>query len=104
MRFCAALVGLRGLDRHLATYVITAITLGAIAVNGSFAETAEGVPIYLRTNGVHAELILPTRAGNTDWSVEYPPCTCVRSPNRSSGWHLGGVIAVSLRTHPRGPI
>ncbi len=56
-----------------ATYVITAIALGAIPVNASFAETPEGVPIYLRTNGVHAELILPTRAGNTDWSVEHPP-------------------------------
>ncbi len=31
------------------------------------------MPIYLRTNGVHAELILPTRAGNTDWSIEHPP-------------------------------
>ena len=56
-----------------ATYVIAAIALGAIPVNASFAETPEGVPIYLRTNGVHAELILPTRAGSTDWSVEHPP-------------------------------
>jgi uncharacterized protein (TIGR02117 family) len=56
-----------------ATYVITAVALGAIPVNASFAETADGVPIYLRTNGVHAELILPTRAGKTDWSVDHPP-------------------------------
>src|SRR5688500_4878729 len=56
-----------------ATYVSTAIALGAIPVNASFVETADGVPIYLRTNGVHAELILPTRSGNTDWSVDYPP-------------------------------
>ena len=55
-----------------ATYVITAIVLGAIAVNASFAETVDGVPIYVRTNGVHAELILPTRAGTTDWTVDYP--------------------------------
>ncbi len=56
-----------------ATYVMAAIALGAIPVNSSFAESPEGVPIYLRTNGVHAELILPTRAGSIDWSVEHPP-------------------------------
>src|SRR4030095_12089730 len=56
-----------------ATYVITAVELGAISVNDACVETPEGVPIYLRTNGVHAELILPTRAGNTDWSLAHPP-------------------------------
>lgn len=56
-----------------ATYVIAAIALGAIPVNSSFVESANGIPIYLRTNGVHAELILPTRAANVDWSVEHPP-------------------------------
>lgn len=56
-----------------ATYVTAAVALGAIPVNSSFAESPEGVPIYLRTNGVHAELILPTRAGSIDWSIEHPP-------------------------------
>ena len=56
-----------------ATYVTAAIALGALPVNSSFAESADGIPIYLRTNGVHAELILPTRAADIDWSVEHPP-------------------------------
>jgi uncharacterized protein (TIGR02117 family) len=56
-----------------ATYVTAAIVLGAIPANSSFSEPADGIPIYLRTNGVHAELILPTRAGHVDWSVEHPP-------------------------------
>jgi len=56
-----------------ATYVTAAIALGALPVNASFVESADGIPIYLRTNGVHAELILPTRAGEVDWSVEHPP-------------------------------
>lgn len=56
-----------------ATYVIAAIALGALAVNTSFAEPADGIPIYLRTNGVHAELILPTHTADINWSTEYPP-------------------------------
>lgn len=55
-----------------ATYVTAAIALGAIPVNSSFVESDDGIPIYLRTNGVHAELILPTRAADVDWSVEHP--------------------------------
>ncbi|HVG04833.1 MAG TPA: TIGR02117 family protein [Burkholderiaceae bacterium] len=56
-----------------ATYVTAAIALGAFPVNAAFTETPDGVPIYLRTNGVHAELILPTRAGSIDWSIDHPP-------------------------------
>lgn len=56
-----------------ATYVTAAIALGALPVNASFVESADGIPIYLRTNGVHAELILPTRAAEVDWSVDHPP-------------------------------
>jgi len=55
-----------------ATYVTTAIVLGAISVNASFEESPEGISIYLRTNGVHAELVVPTRAAGVDWSAEHP--------------------------------
>ncbi len=55
-----------------ATYVTAAIALGAIPANASFAESADGISIYIRTNGVHAELILPTRASTFDWSAEHP--------------------------------
>lgn len=56
-----------------ATYATAAIVLGAMAVNASFVETPGGIPVYVRTNGVHAELILPTRTESVDWSVEHPP-------------------------------
>ena len=55
-----------------ATYVTAAIALGAIPVNSSFEEAPEGISIYVRTNGVHAELVLPTRAASVDWSAEHP--------------------------------
>ncbi|MGZ9059249.1 MAG: TIGR02117 family protein [Burkholderiaceae bacterium] len=56
-----------------ATYVTAAIALGAIPVNSSFEESPGGISIYVRTNGVHAELVLPTRAPGVDWSAEHPP-------------------------------
>lgn len=54
-------------------YALTAVALGAIPVNSAFVESPGGVPIYVRTNGVHAELILPTREAGVDWSIAHPP-------------------------------
>ncbi len=68
-----------------ATYVTAAIALGAIPVNSSFTESADGMPIYVRTNGVHAELILPTRAAGVDWSVDHPPAH-MRSLGEPTEW------------------
>lgn len=55
-----------------ATYVVLALVLGAIPQNRGFVASAEGVPVYVRTNGIHAELIVPTHQGGIDWSGEFP--------------------------------
>lgn len=55
-----------------ATYVVLALVLGAIPQNRGFVASAEGVPVYVRTNGIHAELIVPTQHGTVDWSEEFP--------------------------------
>jgi uncharacterized protein (TIGR02117 family) len=56
----------------LALYVGCALLLGAIPRNTGFVEIENGIPVYVRTNGVHAELILPTRSPSFDWSAEFP--------------------------------
>jgi uncharacterized protein (TIGR02117 family) len=56
-----------------AAYPMLALVLGAWPVNRGFVETADGVTIYVRTNGVHAEIVVPTRAAGVDWSVDHPP-------------------------------
>lgn len=56
----------------LTVYVIAALVLGVLPRNSGFVESHDGVPVYVRTNGVHAELILPTRHGAIDWSAEFP--------------------------------
>jgi uncharacterized protein (TIGR02117 family) len=56
----------------LALYIALALVLGAIPRNTGFVESGDGVAVYVRTNGVHAELILPVRHGDVDWSAEFP--------------------------------
>src|SRR5437016_4274240 len=57
-------------------YLVLAAVLGAIGVNRDFRPTAlaaGGVIVYLRTNGVHADIVLPTRAHDFNWSEVFPP-------------------------------
>lgn len=56
-----------------AAYLLAALVLGAWPVNRGFVEAVDGVTIYVRTNGVHAEIVTPTRAAGVDWSDDHPP-------------------------------
>ncbi|GAB4467574.1 MAG: TIGR02117 family protein [Burkholderiaceae bacterium] len=56
-----------------ASYLLLAVALGAWPVNRGFVEASDGVAIYVRTNGVHAEIVVPTRAQGVDWSIDHPP-------------------------------
>ena len=56
----------------LALYVGCALLLGAIPRNTGFVESENGIPVYVRTNGVHADLVVPTRYGAVDWSLDFP--------------------------------
>jgi uncharacterized protein (TIGR02117 family) len=56
-----------------AAYLLVALVLAAWPINRDFVAAAEGVTIYVRTNGVHAEIVVPTRAEGIDWSVDHPP-------------------------------
>jgi len=56
-------------------YLLLALLLGLLPVNSDFRPTppdAGGVTVYLRTNGVHADLVLPAAAPH-DWRAEFPP-------------------------------
>lgn len=57
-----------------ALYLLAAIVLGIVPVNRDHAppdRKADGVVMYVRTNGVHAEFVLPAR-GAHDWTREFP--------------------------------
>ena len=55
-----------------ALYLAIALALGLIPANADFRSTPDGIPIYVRTNGVHAELVLQTRGAGVDWSTDHP--------------------------------
>lgn len=69
---CLALVGLVVAPPLL--YLGAAVALGALALNEEFVATPDergGVPVFLRTNGIHADLVLPA-LGAHYWTREFP--------------------------------
>lgn len=55
-------------------YLIIGLTFPYIPVNSDFIETKEGgVEIYLLTNGVHTDIVLPFKSRHKDWSKNLQP-------------------------------
>lgn len=78
-RFLAAVGGV------ILLYVLAAVAGALIPRNPGWEEPAEGVEIFIRTNGVHAELALPAQSGEIDWYHLLPP-DHLRVPDREEGW------------------
>ncbi|MEN8119925.1 MAG: TIGR02117 family protein [Bacteroidota bacterium] len=49
-------------------YLFMAILFTLIPVNSSFKESKEGTEIFINTNGVHTNIILPTKTNDFDWN------------------------------------
>jgi uncharacterized protein (TIGR02117 family) len=60
------LVGIAGL------YVGTAFVLSRIPVAKATPGAAPDVEVFLRTNGVHTDIVLPIRSAQIDWSGQLP--------------------------------
>lgn len=56
-----------GIVASVVLYIICAAALSIIPVN-SDVKPSDEVTIYLQTNGVHADLVLPVKNGIKDWS------------------------------------
>jgi len=82
-----------------AAYLLAALVLALIPVNADFRPDPDGTSIYVRTNGVHAELVLPTRSDRIDWSAEHPAndMRALRSPLPwvAFGWGDAGFFATT---------
>lgn len=59
-----------GILLFLAIYVLAAFSLSRITVNSDAESQAREVPIYIMTNGVHTDLVLPIKSDIKDWSQE----------------------------------
>ena len=56
----------------IGTYVAAGLAGGLIPVNGSWSPPAEGVAIYIESNGIHTGLVLPKVAAGIDWRLRVP--------------------------------
>ena len=63
-------------------YFLFAFLLGAIPTNSDWRPDEEGPSIYVASNGVHVDLVLPVEAGGRDYRKLLPLST-------GSGWERG---------------
>ncbi len=53
-------------------YAFGALVLGLFPVNRDFAETEQGISIYIRASAIHADLLLPMHSAVRDWPASLP--------------------------------
>lgn len=56
----------------IGAYGLAMWALPMIPVNAGYVEPSSGDLVYLRSNGVHTDVILPLRSAVKDWSTELP--------------------------------
>ena len=60
-----------GFIAFVALYLLGAFVLSRIGVNKELASSSSaGVPIYIHTNGVHTDIVVPVKNEMCDWSKE----------------------------------
>ncbi len=78
----------------IALYVLFAVVLGLIPLNRNYLPVDDGVTIYLASNGVHSDLVVPVRSEVIDWQDEYPthlfPQVDARQDHLAIGWGSRG--------------
>ena len=56
----------------IALYFTAAVVFGLVALNTASSPAASGVDVFIQTNGVHADLIVPVSAVGLDWRDRLP--------------------------------
>jgi uncharacterized protein (TIGR02117 family) len=74
-----------GLVAIPALYLLAALIGSLVPVNRGWSEADHGTTIYLVSNGVHADLILPAEAQGLDWRPLLP-MTDFAAPDPSAQW------------------
>lgn len=69
-----------------ALILVAAVFLGALMPrNADWRSPDQGVPVFIRSNGVHTDIVMPARALGVDWSA-LAPAAHVRRPDLAGGW------------------
>lgn len=72
-----------------ALYLAAALVGGVVPVNRNWSEPGEGITVYLRSNGIHVDLILPANAQGLDWRPLLPAADFA-SPPPGTRWFAFG--------------
>jgi len=78
---------LPGIFLKIILFLILAVLLSLIPVNTSFSPVKEGIPIYISSNGVHTDFILPIKTEIIDWQALF------ESEHFGNGWAYAPYIA-----------
>lgn len=70
-------------------YLLFAVILGLVPVNSDRIPPAEGIMIGVRTNGAHADLVLPLSNEFIDWTVVFPPDHFASADRNSEAISIG---------------
>ena len=71
----------------LLLYLAAALASGLIADNAKWVEAERGIPVFVRTNGVHTWIVVPAVTREMDWRP-YAPLAHIKAP-----WFKGNYIA-----------
>jgi uncharacterized protein (TIGR02117 family) len=80
LKWTAALIG-----GPILLYLVAAVAGALIPRNSGWTEPEDGIQLFVRTNGVHADLVLPARTDTADWYEILDP-EHVRDPEAARGW------------------
>lgn len=53
-------------------YLCCAFLFSRISVNGDFEQPSEGITIFVESNGVHTDIVVPAKSELTDWTKLLP--------------------------------
>src|SRR5688572_13814629 len=54
-------------------YLAAAYTLPSFSVNRSFQQTPNGIRVFVLSNGVHTDLVVPAFTPYKNWQSNFPP-------------------------------
>ena len=67
-------------------FLLAALAGSLLPLNRGWNEPAEGTTIYLRSNGIHVDIVMPAQAQGLDWSALLPP-SHVRAAPAEVRWY-----------------
>lgn len=69
----------------VATYIIASLYISEIPVNSNFTPTPSGVPIYIQSNGIHTDIVVPIENSEINWRNFVNPIE-TKSKSNSYNW------------------